>query len=92
MASPHRRTRTASAWGLKHLPRLRHGVIEPDYLVERTERQEQHDEPKAHQECGNCLAVHHCPRMMSATRSALAMIVSVGLTAPIEGKKLASVI
>ena len=27
----------------------------------------------------------------SATRSALAMIVSVGFTAPIEGKKLASV-
>lgn len=32
------------------------------------------------------------PLMRSATRSALAMIVSVGLTAPIDGKKLASAI
>jgi hypothetical protein len=35
----------------------------------------------------------HLPRraaMPSATRSALAMIVSVGFTAPMEGKKLAS--
>ena len=31
------------------------------------------------------------PLMWSATRSALAMMVSVGFTAPIEGKKLASV-
>ena len=36
----------------------------------------------------------HAPsrsRIRSATRSALAMMVSVGFTAPIEGKKLASV-
>ncbi len=36
-------------------------------------------------------ARHSRSLMMSATRSALAMIVSVGFTAPIDGKKLASV-
>ena len=39
------------------------------------------------------LRSHHARRslMMSATRKALAMMVSVGLTAPMDGKKLASV-
>ena len=76
----------------EHLLRLAYRVIEAQDLVERTERQEQQDETIADDEGGKFGGRHRRPLMMSATRSALAMIVSVGFTAPIEGKKLASAI
>jgi hypothetical protein len=65
-------------------------VIEAEDLVERAERQEQQDEPVA-DDSATTRRRHSRSLMMSATRSALAMIVSVGFTAPIDGKKLASV-
>jgi len=48
-------------------------------------------QPIAHDERGDRRRRHSRSLIISATRSALATIVSVGFTAPIEGKKLASV-
>jgi hypothetical protein len=67
-------------------------VIKAENFIERAERHEQDDKAYPHDECRYHVGVHQRPLMMSATRSALAMIVNVGLTAPMEGKKLASVI
>ena len=76
---------------LEHALRLLDRVIEAENLVERAERQEQQHQAVADDERDDGRRRHSRSLMMSATRSALAMIVSVGFTAPIEGKKLASV-
>ncbi len=75
----------------EHLPGLTNGVLEADDLIEGTERQEQEHQAQPYESCCEECCIHQQPLMMSATRRALAMMVSVGLTAPIEGKKLASV-
>ena len=71
--------------------RLLDRVVETENLIERAEWQKQHHQSVSDDERDDCRRHHSRSLMISATRSALAMIVSVGFTAPIEGKKLASV-
>src|SRR6185437_1639873 len=83
--SAHEHGNCERAW-LEYLLRLFHRTFEPDNLVERAERQEEDDEEAAHDQRHDRGGAHFSrSAIRSATRSALAMIVSVGLTAPIAG-------
>ncbi len=75
----------------EHLLRLSHRMAEAQQLVGRAEGQKDQHHHAAHEEGHDDGGGHRRPFRMSATRSAFAMMVSVGFTAPIEGKKLASV-
>src|SRR6185437_16419424 len=85
--SAHEHGHRERTW-LEYLLRLLHGTFKPDDLVERAERQEQDDEDIADDQRDDRGCAHfRRSAIRSATRKALAMIVSVGLTAPIAGKK-----